>query len=103
MQGEYTLNFGSYKGKTLLEVAKEFPSYLLWIAGVTTKYSLTKEGKEFHAIICQENPDDVLAVKEFLKDRCRRCWAKLNEDKKHACKLKCAETFYHYHPYGKRT
>ena len=103
MDGLYTLNFGAYKGKMIEEVAKEFPSYILWIGGVTTKYSLTKQAKEFYDIICKENPDDVKAVKEFLKDKCRRCWSKLTQGEKHACKIKSAETFYHYHPYGKRS
>ena len=105
MAGEHVLSFGSYEGKTLLEVAKEFPSYLLWIGGVTTKYSLTKQAKEFYAVICEENPDDVQAVKDFLQDRCRGCWEKLATDVKHACKARPArsEGFYHYHPYGKRT
>jgi hypothetical protein len=100
----YTLKFGTYKDKTLLEVAKEFPSYLLWIGGSTTKYSVTKQAKEFYAIICKENPDDVQAVKEFLRDRCRGCWDKQITDRKHVCKVKSArsEGFYHYHPYGKR-
>ena len=105
MQENYTLKFGSYEGKTLLEVAKEFASYLLWIGGVTTKYSLTKQAKEFYAVICKENPDDVKAVKEFLEDRCRSCWDKTTPDQKHVCKARNtkSEGFYHYHPYGKRT
>jgi hypothetical protein len=103
MEGEYTINFGAYKGKTLQEIAKDFPSYLLWIGGATTKYSLTKQAKDFYTIICQENPDDVQAVKVFLQDRCRSCWTKLAPEKTHACKIKQAETFYHYHPYGKRS
>jgi hypothetical protein len=100
----YTLKFGSYKEKTLLEVAKEFPSYLLWIGGTTTKYSVTKQAKELYAVICKENPDDVQAVKASLQDRCRGCWDKLITDQKHVCKSKRArcEGFYHYHPYGKR-
>jgi hypothetical protein len=105
MQEEYTLNFGSYTGKTLREIAKDFPSYLLWIGGVTTKYSLTKQAKEYYAVICDENPDDVQAVKDFLLDRCRGCWAKHATGQTHACKAgnTRSEGFYHYHPYGKRS
>jgi hypothetical protein len=99
------LNFGLYEGKTLLEVAKDFPSYLLWIGGVTTKYSLTKQAKEFYAVICQEHPSDVQAVKEFLQCRCRDCWEKIEPNQAHACKKRSfrSEKFYHYHPYGKRS
>ncbi len=103
MEGEYVLNFGMHEGKTIQAVAKEFPSYLLWIGGTTTKYSLTSQAKEFYAVICKENPADVQAVKEFMLDRCRGCWTKLVQGKKHTCELKRAETYYHYHPYGKRT
>jgi hypothetical protein len=103
MEGEYKLNFGSYKDKTIQEVAKDFPSYLLWIGGKKTKYSLTKQAQEIYAVICQENPKDVQAVKDFLLERCSSCWCKLIEGKKHSCELKKAEKFYHYHPYGKRT
>jgi hypothetical protein len=105
MQEEYTLKFGSYEGKTLLEVAHDFPSYLLWIGGMTTKYSLTKQAKELYAVICKDHPDDVQAVKEFLRERCRGCWEKLDSTQKHVCKAKNAryEGFYHFHPYGKRT
>jgi len=101
----YKLSFGTYKDKTLLAVAKEFPSYLLWIGGRTTKYSVTKQAQEFYAIICKDNPDDVLAVKEFLQDRCRACWDKEVTGKKHVCKATRvrSEGFYHYHPYGKRS
>lgn len=105
MSGEHVLTFGSHKDKTLLEVSRIFPSYLLWIGGVTTKYSVTKHAQEFHAKICQENADDVQAVKDFIQDRCRGCWEKLAPDQKHECKqrLAKAEKNYHYHPYGKRT
>ncbi len=103
MDDEYILKFGVYKGKKLHEVAKDFPSYLLWIGGVTTKYSVTKKAKDLYAIICEENPDDVQAVKTFIDGRCRSCWEKLNRNQKHSCNIKKAETFYHYHPYGKRT
>ena len=99
------MSFGSYKDKTLLEVAKDFPSYLLWIGGVTTKYSLTAKAKELYQVICQEHAVDVQAVKDFLQDRCRGCWDKLVKGQKHVCKAVPArsEGFYHYHPYGKRT
>jgi hypothetical protein len=104
MNDNYMLNFGTYRGKALLEIANTFPSYLLWIGGVTTKYSLTNKAKELYATISRENPDDILAVKEFMKDKCRRCWTKLAPDNtKHTCKVKKTETFHHYHPYGKRT
>jgi hypothetical protein len=92
MQGEYTLKFGSYEGKTLLEVAHDFPSYLLWIGGMTTKYSLTKQGKELYAVICKDHPDDVQAVKGFLQERCRGCWEKLDPTQKHACKARNARS-----------
>lgn len=105
MSEEHVLSFGSYKDKTILETAKEFPSYILWIGGVTTKYSLTAKAKELYNNICQEHAADVQAVKDFLQDRCRNCWDKLLPDNKHVCKTKSArsEGFYHYHPYGKRT
>jgi hypothetical protein len=105
MQEEFAFSFGSYKGKTLPEVARDFPAYLLWIGGVTTKYSLTKQAKELYAVICEENPADVQAVKSFLSDRCRACWNKHIPGQQHVCntRITWAEKLYHYHPYGKRS
>ena len=103
MEGLYTLNFGVYKGKSLHDVAHDFPSYLLWIAGTTTKYSLTKKAQELYAVIKQEHPDDVKAAKEFVQGKCYQCWVAIPPGKIHLCKWMKARTHYEYHPYGKRT
>lgn len=103
MYEEYQLNFGAHKGKTLHEVAKDFPSYVQWMAGICTKFSLTTKGKEYFAVICKEHPDDVQAAKNFLKDRCIQCCALVTSIETHFCEHMRAKPSYHYHPYGKRT
>ena len=103
MEGEYTLNFGVYKGKSLHDVAREFPSYLLWIAGTTTKYSLTKKAQELYSVIKKEHSDDVKAAKEFVHGKCYQCWMPIPTGKTHFCKEMQAKAHYEYHPYGKRT
>jgi hypothetical protein len=103
MEGQFTLNFGVYKGKSLHDVAKDFPSYLLWIAGTTTKYSLTKKAQELFAVIKQEHPDDVKAAKEFVEGKCYQCWTPILFGKTHFCKGMKFRSQYEYHPYGKRT
>jgi hypothetical protein len=102
-QEEYKLNFGKFKGKTLLEIAKDSPSYLLWIAGVKNKFSMTAKGQEFYAVICKDNPEDVQAAKQFVEGRCFQCWTAIPAGEKHFCKGMQAKSNYHYHPYGKRT
>lgn len=101
MQGEHLLSFGVYKGKSLRDVAQDFSSYLLWIAGVKTKYSMTKKAQELYSEICKEYPEDVKAAQAFVKGRCYQCWEMVGE--KHFCKKMGVKTHYEYHPYGKRT
>ena len=102
MEGVYTLNFGVNKGKSLQDIASDFPSYLLWIAGTTTKYSLTKKAQELYAVIKQEHPDDVKAAREFVQGKCYQCWTPVPVGKTHFCKGMRGKTHYEYHPYGKR-
>jgi hypothetical protein len=103
MHEEYKLNFGVHKGKPLLEVARESPSYVQWIAGMGTKFSRTEKGKDFLAVICRDNPDDVQAAKDFVRDKCCQCWQSIVAGDKHFCEGMRAKTHYHYHPYGRRT
>ena len=102
MEGKYELNFGVYKGKSLQDVAHDFPSYLLWIAGTTTKYSLTKKAQELYTVIKRENPDDVEAAKKFVKGKCYQCWTPTFPGKTHFCNGMKAKSHYENHPYGKR-
>ena len=39
----YTLSFGKYIGKCLCDVAVDDPAYVVWLAGVITKYALKEE------------------------------------------------------------
>ncbi len=88
-----------------MEVAQISPNYILWIAGITTKYSLQKTSQEKYAEICKDHPNEVKAVKEFVQGRCFRCWKVVNTDikSKHFCDGMEAKSFHHYHPYGKRS
>jgi len=103
MSEEYTLKFGVHKGKSLQEISKEFPSYILWIAGVTTKYSLTKRAQDMYTVICKENPECVQLAKDFLHDKCYQCWGQVTSGQRHFCLKKRDKSNYEYHPYGKRT
>ncbi len=103
MDGQYVIDFGTFKGMSLKDLAKDNPSYLLWIAGVSTKYSLTKKAKELYAGICKNHPEGVKAAKEFLQGRCYQCWESLSTGKSHFCDKMRARSHYEYHPYGKRT
>ncbi len=104
MSGDHLLDFGVYKGRTIEDVAKLSPHYILWISGVKTKYSLQKKSQEQYAEICKEYPNEVRAVKEFVQGRCFQCWCMVGADEKstHFCSGMKAKSFHYYHPYGKR-
>jgi hypothetical protein len=101
MSGDFVLGFGAHSGKTLREVAGASPSYLLWIAGINTKFALTSKGQELRKSIEQNHPEAIVAAKSFLEGKCRQCWQE--DDKKHFCAAMKSRSFYEYHPYGKRT
>ncbi len=105
MDGQHILDFGTYKGKSVKDVSRISPLYLLWLAGVTTKYSLKSKSQELYSEICKEHPDEVKAIKDFVQGRCHQCWAVVSEVEKsnHHCKEMKPASNYHYHPYGKRS
>lgn len=103
MPGEHILSFGVYKGKSLRDLSQTFPSYLLWIAGVKTKYSMTTKAQELYSEICKNYPEDAREAQEFVKGRCYQCWELSSTGEKHFCNKMKARAHYEYHPYGKRT
>ena len=101
MEGEIEITFGKHKGKTLKELCKEDMYYVMWLAGVTTKFSLKPEVQEAYRRIEQTNKEIIEAARIYIKDKCYQCGA--TRDKSHICLKMKPSSFYHYHPYGKRT
>lgn len=96
-------SFGKYEGQSFEQVARDSPFYLLWIAGVKTKYSMKKSSLELYEEICEKHPDDVEAAKAFVQGKCFQCWKPVSPETKHICKGMQPTAHHHYHPYGKRT
>ena len=72
-----TIEFGEHIGKNLEDWQKTEPQYLLWFAGVKTIYSLKKDPQgEAYLKICQDFPKVMEAVKQWIKGKCYKCWAK---------------------------
>jgi len=99
--GEIELTFGKHKGKKLKDLCKQDPHYLMWLAGVTTKFSLTPCSQKAYKLIELSNADTLSAAKNFIRNKCYKCWE--ITDKSHFCSLMKHSSFHHYHPYGKRT
>jgi hypothetical protein len=98
--GETEIPFGKHKGKKLKDLCKQDSHYLLWLAGVTTKFSLTSSAQEAYKSIELLNKETLDAAKDFVRNKCYRCWE--IADKSHFCHLMKHSSFHHYHPYGKR-
>ena len=97
-----TIDFGEHIGKSLEDLQKTDPQYLLWLAGVKNIYSLKKDPQgDAYLQICQDFPKAIEAAKQWIKGRCYKCWAK-EIGPRHFCDPMKHSTFYHYHPYGKR-
>ena len=65
----YTLSFGKYIGKCLCDVAVDDPAYVVWLAGVITKYALKEETMAAWKAIQAQNPEAITEAKAFVKDK----------------------------------
>ena len=95
----YTLSFGKYIGKCLCDVAVDDPAYVVWLAGVITKYALKEETMAAWKAIQAQNPEAITEAKAFVKDKCLSC-LQHSYNPKQPCSKSRQLRNYHYHPYG---
>lgn len=100
MSGEYKLSFGKHEGQTFDMLKHSDPGYIMWLSGYKTKHSFNTENIKIYAAIMESHSDAVQAAKEFLKNKCTKCWSR--HEAGHFCKGMQNTRNYHFHPYGKR-
>lgn len=98
MSGQHEIPFGKFKGHTIQHVADTSPFYVLWIAGITSKFSIRNDVKQVYEKLIRDHPDTIQHAKTFIRDKCSRCLGNCGEECIHIVKTRN----YHYHPYGKR-
>ena len=99
----YRIDFGKYKDKTLDEIAKENPGYLLWLSGSVTKFSLKPDVQARYTELEKSYPEALEKIKEYVNSCvCKVCLVGDCRKDQNCGLSKVSISNYHYHPYGKR-